>query len=259
MIITSAANDRIKELKKLLSSSKARREKRVYVVEGIRMFREIPPQAMYQVVVSESGYGRYKQEIECGDVIITTDSIFAALSDTVTPQGILALVKQKDYFYEDIISCDDNIQAPFLFVLEHIQDPGNMGTILRTAEAAGATGLMLGNNCVDVYNPKVIRSTMGSIFRLPVYVSGDLKSDIERLKSDGVCVFGTHLSGREFYDKDYKGAVAFLVGNEGNGLSDEISSTADELIRIPMKGKVESLNAATSVAVVGYEVARQRR
>lgn len=129
---------------------------------------------------------------------------------------------------------------------------------MRTAEAAGATGIVLSSDSVDVYNPKVVRSTMGSIFRVPVYVSENLAADIDVIKEKGVTIYGAHLKGQDFYDKDFTKSCGFLIGNEGKGLSEEISGKTDDLLKIPMKGKVESLNAATSVAVISYEVLRQR-
>ncbi len=255
MIITSASNDKIKDVKKLVKSSKERYEQGVYIVEGIRMFREIPDNSIVAVYVSESFYANNTDLVDCCGVepCVVTDKIFNSISDTGTPQGIMAIVKMNKWSLEDVLGEDT-----FVIIAERLQDPGNLGTIMRTAEAAGATGIILSNDSVDVYNPKVVRSTMGSIFRVPVYVSEDLAADIDKLKEKGVTIYGAHLKGQDFYEKDFKKACGFLVGNEGKGLSDEISSKANDLIKIPMKGKVESLNAATSVAVISYEVLRQR-
>ncbi len=258
MIITSATNDRIKEVKKLVKSASYRREKGLYVVEGIRMFRELPVKDIDNVFVSQGAYDKLREDIlklvSEDDVIIVADHAFSAMSDTNTPQGIMALVRMRKTELKDVIS--DNA---FVLIVERLQDPGNLGTIIRTAEGAGATGIILSSDSVDMYNPKVIRSTMGSVFRMPIYISDDLVGDIDKLKSQGVCIFGAHLNGKEFYDESFEGSCGFLIGNEGNGLSDSVSSKADKLIRIPMCGKVESLNAATSVAVISYEVLRQRR
>ena len=147
-----------------------------------------------------------------------------------------------------------------MIVLNRLQDPGNLGTILRTAEGAGVTGILLDQECVDIYNPKTIRSTMGSIFRMPFYYSQDLKKDIGRLKDKGICIYAAHLNGRQDYDEaDYTKPCAFLIGNEGNGLDEEIAQQADTYIKIPMKGRVESLNAAIASSVLMFEAARQRR
>lgn len=259
MIITSAKSDRIKDIKKLAKSSSYRREKGRYIVEGIRMFREIPEESIAEVYVAEGAYDKLKgdilSKISEDDIVFVADHVFASMSETNTPQGVLALVKISENSLKNI----DIDPKTFILIAEHLQDPGNLGTIIRTAEGAGVTGIVLSSDCVDLYNPKVIRSTMGSVFRVPVYVSQDLVTDINWLKSKGVCIFGAHLDGKEFYDEDYSRACGFLIGNEGNGLSDGVSATSDKLIKIPMCGKVESLNAATSVAVIAYEVLRQRR
>ena len=255
MIITSASNDKIKDVKKLVKSSKERYEQGVYIVEGIRMFREIPDNDIVAVYVSESFYANNTDLVEaCGvEACVVSDRVFNGISDTGTPQGIMAIVKMNKWSLDDVLGKDT-----FVIIAERLQDPGNLGTIMRTAEAAGVTGIILSSDSVDVYNPKVVRSTMGSIFRVPVYVSENLAIDIDKIKEKGVIIYGAHLKGQDFYDKNFKKACGFLVGNEGKGLSDEISSKADDLIKIPMKGKVESLNAATSVAVISYEVLRQR-
>ena len=147
-----------------------------------------------------------------------------------------------------------------MLVLENIQDPGNLGTIFRTAEAAGATGIVLSKDCVDLYNPKVIRSTMGAIFRIPFIYTDDLIGTIDELKREGITVYAAHLKGENSYDmEDYKTACAFLIGNEGNGLPEETAACADRKILIPMEGGAESLNAAVASAVLMFEAGRQRR
>lgn len=147
-----------------------------------------------------------------------------------------------------------------LLVLDNIQDPGNLGTIFRTAEAAGVTGVFLSRDCADIYNPKTVRSTMGAIFRQPFVYVEDLPGAISRMKEKGICVFAAHLQGERSYDReDYRKKTAFLVGNEGNGLRREVEEMADVRVRIPMAGRAESLNAAIAAGVLMFEVARQRR
>ncbi len=257
MIITSASNDKLKDIKKLLKSSKERYEKGVYIVEGIRMFKEIPPQGIEAIFVSEDAMEKYRDTILSIGIepCIISDKIYAGISDTISPQGIMAVVRIKKVALEQIIE----VENPFLIITERLQDPGNMGTIIRTAEGAGVTGIIVSNDSVDIYNPKTIRSTMGSIFRVPVYISDNLKEDIAYIKKKGVSIYAAHLEGENFYSKNYTKGCGFLIGNEGNGLSTEISETADELIKIPMCGKVESLNAGTSTSVIAYEVLRQRK
>ena len=246
------------------------------------MFREIPPADIASVYVSEAGAEKFADELmdmlgedyqNRDDYYVVSDKVFDSISDTGTPQGILALVRQKVNDLSNVLSeknekdsldsnsADNGLNVSdnaFILIIEKLQDPGNLGTIIRTAEGAGVTGIIISSDSVDIYNPKVVRSTMGSLFRVPIYVSDDLIKDIECLKENKVTVYGAHLKGENIYDKDFKRACAFLIGNEGNGLSEEVSRTAEELIKIPMKGNVESLNAATSTAVIAYEVLRQR-
>ena len=145
-------------------------------------------------------------------------------------------------------------------MLDNLQDPGNLGTIFRTAEAAGVTGIVLSRDCVDIYNPKVIRSTMGAVYRMPFVYVEDLLEALNVMKKKGIKTYAAHLKGKNSYDKeDYKEACAFLIGNEGNGLREEVSNMADTWIRIPMEGQAESLNAAVAAAVLMFEAARQRR
>ena len=144
-------------------------------------------------------------------------------------------------------------------ILEDIQDPGNLGTIMRTAEGAGAAGVIMSRGCVDIYNPKTIRSTMGSAYRVPFLYVDDLKAAIEKIRSCKIDVYAAHLKGETYYDDINYHRAAFLIGNEGNGLREETAALADRYIKIPMSGQVESLNAAVSTAILMYEFRRQRR
>ena len=144
--------------------------------------------------------------------------------------------------------------------MDNIQDPGNLGTIFRTAEAAGVTGILLSRDCADIYNPKTIRSTMGAIFRMPFVYTDDLPGAVNSLKKHDIRVFAAHLEGERAYDEeDYRQGSAFLIGNEGSGLRPEVAACADVLVRIPMEGMAESLNAAVAAAVLMFEVSRQRK
>ena len=185
-----------------------------------------------------------------------TDTVFAHASDTKTPQGVLCVVRQKSYKLEDLLKGEKR----HLLVLDNLQDPGNMGTIVRTAEGAGVTGVIMSRDCVDIYNPKTIRSTMGSIYRMPFYYAEDILKAIRKIKDAGIKVYAAHLDGEKSYDEeDYAFSCAFLIGNEGNGLREETSKMADHYIIIPMSGEVESLNAAIAASVLMFEVKRQRR
>ena len=259
-MITSTSNAQIKELAKLQKKSRLRDEKGIFLVEGPRMTEEIPAERIEKVYASESFAKKNKEFLEKlqAPVELLTDTVFAYVSDTKTPQGILAIVKRLNYTMNDLMQVK-NQKAPHLVVLDNLQDPGNLGTIFRTAEAAGVTGILLSKDCVDVYNPKVIRSTMGAIFRVPFVIADSLPEVIFQLKQNGVSVYAGHLKGDVFYKQDYRDGSAFLIGNEGNGLTEEAAEAADCLIRIPMCGKVESLNAAMAAGILMYEAARQRR
>lgn len=259
-MITSTSNAQVKSLVQLQKKSKARNEADVFVVEGIRMFREVPREKLKKVYASESFFDKNADEIreKNAPVEILSDRVFETVSDTKTPQGILCLVSRSHYSVEEIFS-DQNTNHKLLMVLEDIQDPGNLGTIFRTAEGAGVDAILMSKGCVDIYNPKTIRSTMGSIYRMPFVYCEDLIPVIERLKEHQICTYAAHLEKSVPYDRpDYTRGTAFLIGNEGNGLSPELTKAAQQMIRIPMGGKLESLNAAIAAGILMYEARRQR-
>ena len=261
-MITSTSNGQIKKIQQLLKKSKIRREEGLFVAEGIKMFREAPADRIEKIYLSESYAAKNKSGCESLDntapVEILSDPAFAHVSGTKTPQGILAVVKRKTYNMSDILGNDP--EHTHVLILDNLQDPGNMGTIFRTAEAAGVTGIILSHDCVDIYNPKVVRSTMGAVLRMPFLYVDDLPGTIGELKTAGIKVYAAHLRGKRAYDQeDYKTGCAFLIGNEGNGLRDEVAECADHFVLIPMQGKAESLNAAVAAAVLMFEAARQRR
>lgn len=257
-MITSASNTQVKNIMQLMKKAKARKDQGLFVVEGKRMFTEVPPEALCQIYVSESFLTQEdsKHLIAHQTYEVLSDDVFQKISDTRTPQGILCLVKTPEFSLEEILAKE----PAHLLILESIQDPGNLGTIFRSGEGAGVTGILMNRTTVDVFNPKTIRSTMGSIYRVPFVIAEDLGAAIRQLKEQGVTLYAAHLRGSMQYDEpDYKKASGFIIGNEGNGLSDETGALADEYIRIPMEGKVESLNAAIAATLLMYEVNRQRR
>ncbi len=257
-MITSSSNKQLRYIQGLMKKSKMRREEGLYVAEGIRMCSEIPQKDIHSLFLSESfeKSGKASEFFNQVDKIeIVSDDVFKSLSDTKTPQGILAVVKQKQYRLGELIE-----KYGFYMVLESIQDPGNLGTIIRAAEGAGANGIIMNDTTADIYNPKVIRSTMGSILRVPFLYTDDLSSTINELKKNEITIYAAHLEGEANYeDFNYKKGCGFLIGNEGNGLTDEMASKSDHWIKIPMLGGVESLNAAVASSVLMFEVARQRR
>ncbi len=257
-MITSTGNAQVKRLLQLQKKSKARNEENVFIVEGIRMFSEVPENRVEKVYISESLYNKKREELnlERFSYEVLSNSVFEHVSDTKTPQGILCIVKQNTYNIEELLK----IENPHFMVLDNLQDPGNLGTIVRTAEGAGVNAVFLSKESVDIYNPKTIRSTMGSIYRVPVVYVEDLISLLEVFKEKGIKSYAAHLEGKNSYDKeDYEGGTAILIGNEGNGLRDEVSNAADIWVQIPMQGQVESLNAAIAASILMFEVARQRR
>lgn len=257
-MITSVSNQQIKNLVQLQKKSKIRREQNVFVAEGVKMYQEAPVEEIVKVYASESfyrqcGQGDFWKGLEPE---IVSDRVFEAAADTRTPQGVLCIVRQKHYSLEEVTAGE----APLLMVLESLQDPGNLGTILRTGEGAGVTGVVMSSDTVDLYNPKTIRSTMGSIFRMPFCCTDDMPGVVEELRRKDIGIYAAHLKGTSDYDApDYRKGTAFLIGNEGNGLSDGLAAMADRYIRIPMCGQVESLNASVASAVLMYEAQRQRR
>ena len=262
-MITSVHNKCIKEAVALLAKKKERDRRGLFVVEGGKMFGEAPAQQISRVYLAQSAekemtakYGDKLSGLSCE---IVADDVFARMSDTVTPQGILCLVRQQRYSIEEILQGSDKKHMLFI-MLEDIQDPGNLGTIFRTAEAAGADGVIMSSRTADIYNPKTIRSTMGAVFRVPFLYTGDLFSVIKMLQGRGTAVYAAHLGAVDFYDAyDYRQSTAFLIGNEANGLREETAGCADALLGIPMEGKVESLNAAVASSILLYEAYRQRR
>ena len=254
-MITSLTNDTVKYIDKLKKKAAFRREEQSFVVEGIRMIREVPMDIRRMLFVTEETLRRYPELTDwCERVETVSENVLQKLSDTQTPQGMLAVVKTPG-----LHESSSEERKPFYMVLDGLQDPGNVGTLIRTAEAVGVTEVLMSDDSADPYSPKVVRSTMGTIFRVPIRTVPDLATELEKLKSTGVRVVGMHWAGQDFYAADLTGPVAILIGNEGNGLSDAVAAAADVLVRIPMEGSVESLNAAVSGSVVGYEVLRQRR
>ena len=165
----------------------------------------------------------------------------------------------QDFTLSDVLG-EGSGNPAHIIILESLQDPGNMGTIVRTAEGAGATGIIMNSTTVDIYSPKVVRSTMGSIFRVPHLIVKDLGATINELKDQyGVSVYAAHLKGQQYYDSfDFNKPTAFMIGNEGNGLTDESSALATSYLKIPMEGQLESLNASVAASLLMYETHRQR-
>lgn len=267
-MITSVNNSKIKHVSALISSKKERMSVESFVAEGTKMFLEADPLKITEAYISESFYKRLFEvdksnhtglmldvynKLEKVPYEVVSDSVFKKMSDTVTPQGILIVVKVNVRKLNDILSEYEGKPLKII-ALEGLQDPGNMGTIVRTSEAAGFDFILAGSNTVDIYSAKVVRSTMGSVFRIPIVLTDTLYDDIETIKNHGVKVYAAHLKGECSYrDVEYNDRLMILIGNEGRGLTDEASDKADTLVKIPMKGMVESLNASVAAAILMYE------
>lgn len=259
-MISSASNGQMKNIVQLRKKPRERNRQDVFLVEGIKMFREAPKDRLLQVYASESFCREraHRELLEDCSWELVSDSVFQTISDTKTPQGIICLVRQFHYSLEDLTGTAPG-EVPLCMVLENLQDPGNLGTIMRTAEGAGVSGILMSRECVDLYNPKVIRSTMGSIYRVPFFYTDDLGRELKKWKEQGIGLYAAHLEGSRPYDQgDYRNPSAFLIGNESQGLTEETAGLADWRIRIPMCGQVESLNAGVASAILMYEARRQR-
>ena len=267
-MITSTNNNQIKNIIALNKKARERKAQRLFVVEGIRAVAEVP-HALLEAVYYIEGFDNtsegqdFLNELKSRMTDVHLEeveaSVLKTMCDTVTPQGVLALVKMQDFTLEDVLGIKSGTNS-HIIILESLQDPGNLGTIIRTAEGAGATGIIMNNTTVDIYSPKVVRSTMGSIFRVPHIITSDLCQMVQQLQDDyKVSVFAAHLKGYKYFTElDFTGPTAFLIGNEGNGLTDEISSQATSYLKIPMEGQLESLNASVAASLLMYETHRQR-
>ena len=261
-VISSSKNEKIKNIAALLKSKKARDEQGCFVIEGTRLFKDTLKTAsefIESIYVSE-GF-QDKSDISLPDTVTTysvKDSVFEAISGTVTSQGIMAVVRKPEYKLNDILLGQTKHISPKLntrlLVLENIQDPGNLGTMLRTAEAAGMTGIILSGDCADIYSPKVVRSSMGSIFRMPFVYCENFIESLNEIKKKGVTIYAAYLHGGASYkDIVFDPNYAILIGNEGNGLTDAAVNSADKRVFIPMAGEIESLNAAVAAAILMYK------
>jgi len=190
-----------------------------------------------------------------GRLINVSNQLYREISNMETPQGILAIAK-----FEVNSICEANLgNNPLMLFLDRIQDPGNMGTIIRTADAFGIDGIVVTSGCVDIYNPKVVRATMGSIFRVPIYDEGDGIEAIKKIKDKGIATYVAALEESIYIGKvDLNRPCILVIGNESDGVSPDIMALADKLIKIPMLGGAESLNAAVASSIIMYEAIRQR-
>ena len=254
MLITSKDNEFIKHLKKL-KEKKYREEYGEFIVEGSKMIQEaiVENANIKQIVICDDSKEQYSfskeflYEIAKYDCVYVSEKVFSGITDVITPQGILAVIDKKSE------NCEIDYSSDLFLVLDNIQDPGNMGTILRTADSINLKQIIVSKGTADPYNPKVVRSTMGAIFRVKVIEKDSLVNVVKEMKKHRIKTYATSLSTETtIYDVDFKKS-AIIIGNEANGVSKEILEIADNKIRIPMPGKAESLNAAVATGIILYE------
>jgi len=258
-IITSKDNEIIKNVRKL-KEKKYRDLNNEYIVEGVKMIKEaiLEDAKIKLIVVCEDNANsgaidkKLLYEIAKYECIYVSKKVFDLISDVQTPQGMLAVIEKENS--EDKIDYTEDV----IVVLDGIQDPGNLGTILRTIDSVGLKQVIVSKETADSYNPKVVRSTMGAIFRVKVIESNNLLDTLKNMKKHKYKIMATSLeTDNSIYDVDYNKKV-IVIGNEANGVEKEILDYADEKIKIPMLGKTESLNASVATAVILYEYVRNK-
>ncbi len=262
MDITSPSNPIIKEIKSLYRK-KGRWTKHLFLAEGIKVVEECIDNncPIAHIVYSDElfnmggGQALFDKIKSYDRLVRIPHKLYREISDMESPQGVLAVIGFEVSTIEDL----DIQNSPFFLLLDEVQDPGNMGTIIRTADAFGIDGIIVTEGCVDIYNPKVVRSTMGSILRTPIFHEPERMGVIEKLKREGVKIYSTSLEGSQYIqDTNFKESCVLIIGNESKGVSKSLYSLADNLIKIPMLGKAESLNAAVASSIIMYEAMRQR-
>lgn len=258
--ITSKDNSTVKHIAKLMKSSSYRKEYNQFVIEGVRLCIDALESDMpiTTVVFSESALKKYKSQSDklvevCESTFVFSDKLFSQISDTKSPQGILCVCNEET----KKLNIDSN---GVYLLLEHIQDPSNMGTILRTAEALGVKGVILTENCCDIYSPKVLRGTMGAVFRLAITICDDMSVMVNTLNLQGVSTIATVVNNNampitHISDED-KQLCAILIGNEGNGLEEATMNACKIKATIPMLGRSESLNASVAASISMWELLR---
>ncbi len=258
-VISSKDNELVKQIRKL-KDKKYRDLNGEFIIEGIKLLKEaIQEKAKIKTIVvcddcEKNGTLDKKLLYEMAkfNCIYVTEKVFNILTDVSNPQGVLAVIEKNNDIKE--IDWNDDL----ILILDNIQDPGNLGTILRTLDSVNLKQIIISKGSGDVYNPKVVRSTMGAIFRVKVLESDNLVGTIKEIKKHKFLVFATDLNtDSSIYDEKYK-KCAIVIGNEANGVSKEVLDLADKKIKIPMLGKTESLNASVATGIILYEYVRQK-
>lgn len=252
-IIRSTSNSRYKHIKSL-SQKKNRSKYGEYTVEGIKSVHDavVSQKNVSVIAVSEDFYSEekfdYPKDVE---LLVFETSIFNKLCDTFTPQGIIAVIKAEDKTVEF------DLDKPYIYC-DNVTDPGNMGTIIRTADAAGFGGVILSKGCVDIYSPKTVRASMGSFFNIDIIAEKDAEF-LRTLKNKGFNLYGGFLGSNTipYTNADFTKPSIIIVGNEANGISDEVMRMCQG-VKIPIHGNAESLNVSIAAGILMYELVRQR-
>ncbi len=245
-ILTSSQNDRVKAWRKL-SQKKHRDAEKAYWIEGVHLLEEaLQSGADIKEIIAVEGSDLQLAWTKF-PVTVVSDSVFKSISQTPSPQGIAAVVGFGELDYTP--------QQGHLLLLDAVQDPGNLGTMIRTADAAGFSAVVLGKGCADLYNDKTIRATQGSLYHLPIY-KADLAALLPELKAEGYYTWVTDLTeSTYFHECEVPQKVALIMGNEGQGVSEALIHAADQAVKIPILGQAESLNVGIAAAVLVYHIA----
>lgn len=257
IFITARTNPKIKELKELTGKPNARRSAGLFVCDGVRLCRDalLSNRKIDSVFVTENCMEKFYDDVKmitssAQNVYTVSDDVMKSVSDTVSPQGIICTVKTET---AHLSLCNDKKYI----ALDSVQNPNNLGAVIRTAEALGIDGIIISGGC-DIYNPKALRASMGSVFRMPVLITDSLLSEIEKCKALGVRTFASVVSGdaADITKTDFSAGALVVIGNEGNGVSEKIKNACDETVTIVMKGRAESLNAAQASSIIMWEMTK---
>lgn len=258
-VITSKDNEIIKSIKKL-KDKKFREQEHKYIIEGIKLIEEaVKESAKINTVVvcedcvkNEEIDSKLLYEVAKYNCIYVSEKVFGLITDVKNPQGILAVIEKE--VEKDPIDYSEDL----IVILDKVQDPGNLGTILRTVDSIGLKQIIVAQGSGDIFNPKVVRSTMGAIFRVKVKESQDIQKTVAEIKKHKFKIISTSLAtDKSIYDVKYEKS-AIIIGNEANGVAKELQAASDELVKIPMLGNTESLNASVATGIVLYEYVRQK-
>lgn len=259
--ISSTKNPLIKEIKGLYRK-RNRWKTKSFIIEGIKILEEaIDNNIELKYIIfcdnllsGREGRNLFERIHNKRNVVKVTEDVFKYIADTENPQGILGIAGFTIRDFKDI----KNLDNPSLLFLDSIQDPGNIGTIIRTGDAFNIDGIILGEGCVDPYNSKVVRSTMGSIFRTPIYMCDNTLDCLNNIKDMGINILATSLDGELIYNKSLKDGFLCIIGNESKGVSQEVMARANDKVKIPMPGQAESLNAGIAASIIMYEAMKWR-